>query len=653
MTIPPRENADGKAQGGSGATSRARSRWGGRRQVKLPPARVLVPALIVAAIIAVALVVPLLGLANPVRQDVARRLSGSIPGSPLGRDEFGRDVLSRLLWGARTSLFVAFAATTIACFAGTLLGLLGGWLRGAAELATLRLADVVLCFPPILLALLVVTILGPGVATLIIMLSILYTPGFVRVAFGQVLSAARQDYVEAVRALGAGTPRILSRTVLPNIAGPVLVQYSLTLAAAVVVESGLSFLGLGVVPPTPSWGLMIRGARATMEQAPLLLLWPCLALTVTILAVNLLSDALRDWFDPRSGDGTRVRPRRALDRVLPGLLPAAGAGAGDAGLRVTDMTVAIETPRGEIRPVDHVSFDVAPGETLAIVGESGSGKTLTAMSLIGLLPPAARVETGGAHFEGQDLTRLDEAALRRLRGNRIAMIFQDPMSSLNPVLTVGDQVVEAIRAHRPLSAKAARAEALSLFRRVGIADPERRLDAFPHEMSGGMRQRVMIAIAVANRPVLLTADEPTTALDVTIQAQILALLADLRRETGSSLIFITHSLGVVSEVADRVLVMYAGRIVESGPVADVFAEPRHPYTRALLAAVPDGAAPPQPIPGTVPPPHQFPEGCRFHPRCPHAADACRAPQPLRPVGPRHHVACILADAASAVREVAR
>ena len=237
--------------------------------------RLLIPGGFVAAILLIALLAPLLDLPNPIRQDIARRLSGPIPGSPLGRDEFGRDVLSRLIWGARTSLGVAFASALIAGAIGTMIGLVGGWFRGIGELLTIRLVDVILCFPPILLALLVVTLLGPGAATLILVLSVLYVPGFARVAYAEVLSARSNDYVEAVRALGAPTGRILLRTVLPNIAGPVLVQFSLAVAAAVVVESGLSFLGLGVVPPAPSWGLMIRGARATMEQAPLMLLWPC------------------------------------------------------------------------------------------------------------------------------------------------------------------------------------------------------------------------------------------------------------------------------------------------------------------------------------------------------------------------------------------
>jgi peptide/nickel transport system permease protein len=596
--------------------------------------RVAWPAGLVGAIVLLALAAPLLGLPDPVRQDVARRLTGPDGASLLGRDEFGRDVLSRLVWGARASLSVAFASGLIACALGTLLGLVGGWFRGLGELLAVRSMDIVLCFPPILLALLVVTLLGPGAGTLILVLSILFLPGFVRVTYAEVLSARGQDYVEAVRALGAGPLRIMARTILPNVAGPILVQLSLTVAAAVVLESGLSFLGLGVVPPQPSWGLMIRGARATMAQAPLLLLWPCLVLSVTILAMNLLCDGLRDWLDPR----TQGAPLRLIDRVLPGLLPPPGA---DAVLQVQGISVAIDTPRGTFLPVEDVSFQVRAGETLAIVGESGSGKSMTALALMGLLPGAARVTAGAAWFGGKDLLRANEPALRALRGGPMAMVFQDPMSSLNPVHRVGDQVMEAILAHRPMKAAAARAEAESLFRRVGIADPERRLRAYPHELSGGMRQRVMIAMAIANEPRLLIADEPTTALDVTVQAQILDLLAVLRRETGMGLVFITHSLGVVAEIADQVVVMYAGQVVEQGSVAEVFEAPMHPYTRALLAAVPEGEAPPKGIPGVVPQPFAMPQGCRFAPRCPAALPACSATMPtLDAAGTTRQVRCL-------------
>jgi peptide/nickel transport system permease protein len=508
--------------------------------------------------------------------------------------------------------------------------------------------DVVLCFPPLLLALLVVTLLGPGAATLIPVLAVLYLPGFVRVVYAGVLSVRSQEYVEAVRALGAGSIRIMARTILPNVAGPVLVQFSLAAASAVVLESGLSFLGLGVVPPAPSWGLMIGAARATMNQAPLLLLWPCAALTLTILAMNALCDALRDAVDPH---GVPPRGRRfGLPALLPGLLPRTGP-----MLEVRGLTVAIETPNGTIHPVRDVSLSVSAGETLAIVGESGSGKSLTGLAVLGLLPPAARVQSGAAWLEGRDVLRLDEPALRRLRGGAMAMIFQDPLSSLNPVHRVGAQVAEALNAHpgtpragtqhagQPSGQpddRSVRSRVVRLLTRVGIPDPAARAQAFPHELSGGMRQRVMIAMAIANDPRLLIADEPTTALDVTIQAQVLQLLADLRRERGMALMFITHSLPVVAEIADRVAVMYAGEIVEQGPAEAVFARPLHPYTAALLRSAPreDGGLP-EGIPGSVPSPHALPIGCCFAPRCPSRMPECDDLQPLRDVGDNRQSRC--------------
>jgi peptide/nickel transport system permease protein len=587
------------------------------------------------AIVLLAVAAPLMGLRDPVAMDVGHRLAGPSAAFWLGQDEFGRDVLSRLIWGARVSLTVAVAASALACLAGTALGIAGGYLRGLVEIAALRSIDVLLCFPPLLLALLVVTLLGPGAATLVPVLALVYLPGFTRVAYAGVLTARSQDYVEAVRVLGATGGRIMLRTILPNIGGPVLVQFSLAMASAVVLESGLSFLGLGVVPPSPSWGLMIGAARATMAQAPLLLLWPCLALTATVLVMNALCDGLRDAVDPHPGY-RRPPAHRLLEALAPGLLPAERA-----VLDLRGLTVEIGTPQGKVRPVRDVSLMIRPGETLALVGESGSGKSLTALAVAGLLPGAARVAEGVALLEGTDLLRLPEERLRALRGSRIAMVFQDPGSSLNPVHTVGAQIAEAIRAHRPLSAAAAWNEAERLMGRVGIPDPARRLRAYPHELSGGMRQRVMIAIAIANDPALLIADEPTTALDVTIQAQVLELLADLRRERGLGLLFITHSLPVVAEIADHVAVMYAGEIVEGGPTAEVFARPFHPYTRALLESAPveDGPAP-KGIPGNVPAPVFATDACPFAPRCALREDACEAAHPaLLSVAPGRQSRC--------------
>jgi peptide/nickel transport system permease protein len=592
--------------------------------------RFSLPAAVVACIIAIALAAPLLPLADPVRMDVPARLALPSSAHWLGQDEYGRDVLSRVIWGARASLAVAFLSAIFAGLIGTTLGLIGGYARGLIEILTVRSTEAIVSFPPILLALLVVTLMGPGALTLVVALTILYAPGYTRVAFAATLATRGLDYVTAQEALGAGPARILARTILPNVAPPLLVQFSLTVAAAMVLESGLSFLGLGVVPPAPSWGLMIRGARSTMEQAPWLLLWPCLALTGTILAFNHLCDGLRDVLDPRGSVSAIPWLQRAAARMLPRIEPAP---VSLSLLSVDALTIEIDTPAGPVRPVRDLSLTLAPGETLALVGESGSGKTLSGLALLGLLPATMRIVKGRVLFvdragRRRDLAQLPEADMRSLRGNEIAMVFQDPSSSLNPVHRIGDQVAEAIRVHRDISASKATTSAIKLLSDVGLPDPRQRARAYPHELSGGQRQRAMIASAVANGPRLLVADEPTTALDVTIQAQILDLLATLKTKSNMGLIFITHNLAVVAEVADRVCVMYAGEIVEEGPVAEVFAEPRHPYTAALMASAPEGdGAQLSAIPGSVPPPQALPAGCTFAPRCTRAVDNCHSTKP--------------------------
>ena len=605
--------------------------------------RLYLPGAIVTGIIIAALAAPLLPLPDPVQMEVSARLAPPSLTHALGQDEYGRDVLSRIIWGARASLTVAFLSAVIAGLIGTALGLLGGYLRGFVELLTVRSMEAIVCFPPILLALLVVTLMGPGAATLVIALTILYAPTYARVAFAATLATSSLDYVAAQEALGAKPARILARTILPNVAPPLLVQFSLTVAAALVLESGLSFLGLGVVPPAPSWGLMIRGARSTMEQAPWLLLWPCLALAGTILTFNLLCDRLRDALDPRAGSAGAGWLRRTVARILPDALPTRDSSV----LRVEGLTIEIETLAGRIRPVRDVSLSVAQGETLALVGESGSGKTLTGLALLGLLPSTMEIVNGRILFTGRDgqsrdLAHLPEIEMRQLRGDQIAMVFQDPSSSLNPVHRVGDQVIEVIRAHRDASRADAAAQAIALLKDVGLPDAEQRARAYPHELSGGQRQRVMIASAVANGPRLLIADEPTTALDVTIQAQILDLLAGFKTKSDMGLIFITHNLAVVSEIADRVCVMYAGEIVEEGSVSEVFARPRHPYTAALIASVPEGVnAELAAIPGTVPLPHALPAGCTFAPRCAFAAEPCRTTRPaFAETGPGRASRCL-------------
>ncbi len=328
----------------------------------------------------------------------------------------------------------------------------------------------------------------------------------------------------------------------------------------------------------------------------------------------------------------------------------------DPVVSVRDLRTYFHTDAGVAKAVDGVSFDVPAGRTLALVGESGCGKSVTALSILRLIPqPPGRVVSGSILLNGRDLLAAPERDLRKIRGNAVSMIFQEPMTSLNPVFRVGRQVAAVLRLHRRLSPQAARAAAVDLFARVGIPSPESRVDDYPHQMSGGMRQRVMIAMALACGPSLLIADEPTTALDVTIQAQILDLLRDLQQAEGMSMLLITHDLGVVAETAHEVAIMYAGRIVERADVRALFAEPRHPYTVGLFRSLPGVQAQEQPqaagrpaplyaIRGAVPAATAFPEGCRFHPRCPHAMPRCRAATPpMEPVGPNHAVACWLYD----------
>jgi oligopeptide/dipeptide ABC transporter ATP-binding protein len=308
---------------------------------------------------------------------------------------------------------------------------------------------------------------------------------------------------------------------------------------------------------------------------------------------------------------------------------------------------ALSVSAGHLSILDRVSFAIEPGEVLSLVGESGSGKSMTALSIIRLLSSPARVTSGRVLFEGEDLLARSETDMRRIRGDRIAMIFQEPMSSLNPVLTIGDQIAETLAWHRNMSRRAARERATRLLELVEIPAAARRLDDYPHQLSGGMRQRVMIAIALACEPSLLIADEPTTALDVTVQAQILDLLRTLRHELSMSILLITHDLGVVAEFADRVVVLYAGRVGETAPVTDLFGSPRHPYTRGLMAAMPALEGPlqlPKAIPGSVPALADMPNGCRFQPRCPVAESRCAAEQPPFFTHAAHHAtACWRAD----------
>ncbi|MBT0957462.1 dipeptide/oligopeptide/nickel ABC transporter permease/ATP-binding protein [Alphaproteobacteria bacterium KMM 3653] len=602
------------------------------------PGRMVLPTVLLTLFVGTMFIAPLIFTFDATKIAVSERLAGPSWAHPLGQDGFGRDRLARVLYGGQVSLTVAFVASLIALAIGTFVGLIGAYFRGPFEFIAMRVSDVVLYFPPILLALLVVTIFGPGVTTLVAVLALLFFPSFSRIAYSETMRVSVLDFVEASRALGTAPSRIVARTVLPNIMGPILVQFSLTAAACITVESGLSFLGLGVVPPAPSWGQMIRSARTYMEQDPFGIFVPCAALFLAIYAINLFVDRLRDVLDPKG----QLEGKDAVSATKDGAgTPELGEG-NVAELRALTLTL----DRGaDLPPVDlvkDVSMALRANQNTALVGESGSGKSLTALALMGLLPSgiqptSGQIAVGRKAGTPVDLASLAPHAAEQVRGNDIAMIFQEPMTSLNPVLRIGFQMTEALQAHSDIDRAEAREKSIAALQSVGIPEAASRFDAYPHELSGGMRQRVMIAMALLAEPKVLIADEPTTALDVTIQAEIMDLLRDLRSSHGSglSMLFISHNLGIVADIADWVVVMYSGEVVEEGPTDQILRDPHHPYTRALLESMPSAHEDLHSakgdrldtIKGTPPLPHLRPSGCSSRDRCPMAQPVCATIHP--------------------------
>jgi peptide/nickel transport system permease protein len=556
----------------------------------------------------------------------------------LGTDDVGRDVLSRLLVAARPSLVVALLTVVLASAVALPLGLIAGYAGRWPDAVISRLMDALFAFPPLVLALAVASLLGAGVINGALAISAVFVPGFVRLVRAQVLAVREETYIEAAVSLGATPTRIVRRHVLPNVASPLVVQAALSFGYALLAEAGLSYLGLG--PGGPSWGDMLHRSFASKYDAPLGVVWPGLAITITVLACNLVGDGLRDSLGIDAGSLHPYRPARHRPRVR---VPAPRTPPDD-GPALSVRGLSVELAGHPV--ITDVTFDVHPGETVGLVGESGCGKTITALGIMGLLPArVARVSSGEVLLTGRDLVAMSTAARRALQGDEIAMIFQEPMTSLNPAFSVGEQIAELVRTHRGASRRAAWARAVEMLDRVGIPDAARRAKEYPHRFSGGMRQRVMIAMALACDPQVLIADEPTTALDVTVQAQILELLRSLQQERGMAVVFVTHDLGVVAEICDRVVVMYAGQVVEHGTAAELFARPAHPYTRALLASLPQTVAPHAElhvIPGQVPSPAQYGSTCRFAPRCAHVTDRCAVPVPLVHTAHRQ-VRCVRAD----------
>ena len=592
-----------------------------------------------------ALVVPWLPLPDPNITDPAQRLLRPLAETHwLGTDALGRDELSRLAWGLRVSLAVGLSATLIAAVIGSLIGLVAGFAGGRTESLLMRGIDMLMAFPYILLALAIVAVLGPGLINALYAIAIVNIPFFARNVRGVTLGLAGREFVDAARLSGESPTRVLFSEILPNVMPVIVITVSTTLGWMILETAGLSFLGLGAQPPQADLGSMLGVGRKLMYVAPHVTVLPGLVIFALVMAINLTGDALRDVLDPRLRAGVLGRPAPRTQIRIATTAKTDGETTPATLLRVQGLETCITQGVREYPAVQDVSFELGHGECLGLVGESGSGKTLTALSLTGLVASPPGVITGGlAYFEDRNLFTLDDEQMRRLRGGAIAHVFQDSLSALHPLMTVGDQLIEAIQAHQSLNRQQARQLAVELLERVNIPQPAQRLSAYPQALSGGMRQRLSIAMALANQPKLIIADEPTTALDVTVQAQVLRQFDQLRREFETAVLFITHDFAVVAQIADRVAVMYAGRIVENGITADVMHKPAHPYTRMLLDCVPQLGTPGREIhaiPGQPPVLSEPLPGCAFAPRCAYAQDKCHAEEPAAtPLGSNRQVRC--------------
>ncbi|OKI86462.1 ABC transporter [Streptomyces sp. CB02414] len=549
-------------------------------------------AAVLLLLVAAVLLAPWLAPQDPSAASLGNAFAGPGGAHPLGTDSAGRDILSRILYGGRNTLGGALIALGIALALGVPAGLYAGYRGGRFDSAANWTVDLVMALPAMVVLLASRAILGPNVWALMVVLGVLAAPSFHRLVRGVVAGVRKELYIDAARVSGLSDARIVSRHVLIVVRGPVIIQVALVAGVAIGLQAGLEFLGVGS-GSSATWGAMLNEAFQNVQRAPLLMLWPGLALGLTNGALVLFASALRDGLEDHSGQpSARPRPVRRTP-ATPGAPNRTVERSPDDRaelLSVRGLTVAYAQPDGADKQVVHgVDLDVRAGEIVGLVGESGSGKTQTAFAVLGILPDGGRIAGGSVLVGGAELVGLPERERRALRGRTAAYVPQEPMSNLDPAFTVGSQLMEPMRHLLGLSRRDAALRALELLRLVEIPDPERTLRLYPHQISGGMAQRVLIAGAMSCDPGLLIADEPTTALDVRVQADILDLLRRLQRDRGLGVLLVTHDLGVVADLCDRVAVMNGGRIVETGTAEQVLHSPVDAYTRTLLDAVLDDA----------------------------------------------------------------
>ena len=597
---------------------------------------------------------------NPLEIFTARQAPGN--GFIFGTDDKGRDILSRMLHGGQYSLVIGFGATGMALLCGSIVGAIAAVSRKAVSEVIMRVLDIIMSFPGIALAAVFVSILGNSVPSIIFAIGFMYTPQIARIVRANIVSEYGEDYVRATIVSGARAPWILWKHVLRNCIAPIMVFTVTLVADAIIFEASLTFIGAGIAEPTPTWGNILADARAGVLagrwwQA----FFPGLAIMLTCLALNILSEGLTDAMaaapgapvDTENSDSRRADdilasdPVRAyaeqaasLERRLNALkeveLSRTDRRKPDFDVKpllsVKDLCISFES-HGDVKVVDHVSFDVRPGQCMALVGESGCGKSITTKVIMGLTDPKETI-TGQVLYKDQDLLKLSKEEHRKLLGHELAMVYQDALSSLNPSMLISSQM-------KQLTSRGGTRTAEELLELVGL-DPKRTLESYPHELSGGQRQRVLIAMALTRDPSLVICDEPTTALDVTVQKQVIKLLNDLQRRLGFAMIFVSHDLALVAEVASEITVMYAGQVIEQASTTELLTNPVHEYTRGLLGSVlsieegaQDGTRLHQ-VPGSVPSPEDFPTGDRFAPRSSHPDLGLEVHPVIKEIPGRHH-----------------
>ena len=575
-------------------------------------------------ILTLSILAPILPLKEPNITNTADRFMVPFEGGHiLGTDHLGRDLLSRLLWGTQLSLAVGFAAAFIAATFGSILGAIAGFYGQNTDNIIMRFIDMLMAFPYILLALAIVAALGPGLFNALIAVALVNIPFFARNIRGVTVTLANKEFIEAARLSGMSNLRILIVEIFPNLLPMIVIAMSTTVGWMILETAGLSFLGLGSQPPQADLGSMLGEARSALITNPHTSFVPGIMIFCIVIGINLFGDGVRDALDPRLKKGSLIRP-------LPQTIYEGGdtqATPSTKLLSVQNLSTQFHVNQDVYQSSNDVSFEIQEGECLGLIGESGSGKSVTALSVTSLVAsPPGVIKKGSVNYKNENLLALPYEKLRSIRGNKISYIFQDPLTTLHPLHTIGDQLLEALQAHdSKLSASESISKSKDLLKSVQIPNPDNVWDVYPHQLSGGMRQRVCIAMALINNPELIIADEPTTALDVTVQAQILNILNSLRKERKLSILFISHDFGVISQLCDRVIVMYAGSIVEEGPVKNIMQQAAHPYTSELIKCVPQLGNKEHAlhsIPGNPPSLNQLPEGCAFANRCQYKQDQC-------------------------------